>query len=101
ACAIALAFAAAPTPAAQEQEDRREIVSYHDLDLAHKSGVEALGNRVRGAIRRVCGPAGTALWERARQRQCVKQAESDARRQLAEAVRKARAMPILARERPK
>ena len=56
---FAASLAAVPA-AAQHTHSRSVAVSYADLDLRSEAGRDALDNRIRAAIREVCGTASSS-----------------------------------------
>lgn len=88
ACGLALVASSAPSLA--QEEVRREIVNYRDLDLSREQGVAALERRVKRAARRVCQVHGIELWERIQRSACIKRATLDANEQVIRAVSRAR-----------
>jgi UrcA family protein len=60
AAAIVATFTAAPALAQDAPAVRSVAVSYADLDLGSEAGREAFDNRLRQAVRDVCGTASSA-----------------------------------------
>ena len=77
----------ASVPAAAEKTEVR--VSYSDLDLASDAGQDTLNQRIRGAVKRVCGriePSSAGYLEH---RACTRAAFAGAQSQMKVAIAKA------------
>lgn len=79
-------FASAPAAADEPSQVR---VAYGDLDLTSDAGQDTLNQRIRSAVKRVCGSMGRSASEAIDYAGCKKAAFANARGQMQIAVAKA------------
>jgi UrcA family protein len=58
--AIAASFSAVPALAQEVARPAQIVVSYSDLDLGTRAGVQTLDRRIRSAVELACGPTSPA-----------------------------------------
>lgn len=93
--AVSVGFAALATvalfasvPAAAE-EPTKILVAYGDLDLSSDAGQETLNKRIRGAVKRVCGPIERSASGYLSNKACKRAAFAGAQSQMQVAIAKA------------
>lgn len=79
-------FASVPASAGDTTEEK---VAYSDLDLTSQAGQDTLDQRIRGAVKRVCGPIGPSAAGYLQHRACKKAAFASANSQMRIAVARA------------
>lgn len=79
-------FASVPASAGDTTEEK---VYYSDLDLTSEAGQETLDQRIRGAVKRVCGPIEPSAAGYLSHSACKKAAFTSARGQMKVAIARA------------
>lgn len=79
-------FASVPASAGDAPQEK---VSYSDLDLTSQAGQDTLDQRIRGAVKRVCGPAGPSAGDYLQNRACKRAAYVSAHNQVRVAIARA------------
>lgn len=79
-------FASVPASAGDKAEEK---VVYGDLDLTSEAGQGTLDQRIRGAVKRVCGPSGPSAGDYLANRACKRVAFASAHSQMRVAVARA------------